>query len=451
VKWLVFGGVSLLAALLRIMRLDQPETLVFDETYYVKDAWTLINTGAERNWPSDFDDQFTSGEVNGFLETPSFVAHPPLGKLLIGLGLKIFGPNPMGWRIMAAIFGVGLVLLLMLIIDHLLGNVWLAVGGGLLLSIDGLAIVLSRTALLDIFLAFLILLAFYCLLGNYPTAMFVALGAALGVKWSALWFLVGFSTLFLISRLSPDWQTEPSSARFGPLVAVQRPKIGPPLFSCFRGIAISGLGYLLCWTPWILTDTAYGKTPLAKSGGSFGQLASDFFEYHLAMLGFNLNLVTEHAYNSPAYQWLLQIRPTYFYYETVADDRVESVTSLGNPLIWWVGTLALIVMLMMAIRSHNRLAGYSLFGLISGWLPWVLIPDRTKFAFYAIIFEAFVIMAIVLGVKFWFERHPKSARVGTIILACLTLGVSVYLYPIWVAIPVEEIQFGQYFWLGSWV
>jgi dolichyl-phosphate-mannose--protein O-mannosyl transferase len=326
VKWLVFSAVSLLAALLRLIRLDQPETLVFDETYYVKDAWTLINTGAERDWPTDSDPLFVSGQVNGYLSTASFVAHPPLGKLLIGLGMKILGPNPVGWRIMVALGGVGLVFMLMLIIERLLNNLWLAASGGLLLSIDGLAIVMSRTALLDIFLAFLILLTFYYFLRHYPTAMFVTLGAALGVKWSALWFLVGFSTLFLISRLSPDWQADSADDQFATPVGVPRLKLLPPLFSCLRGLAISGIGYLLSWTPWILTDTAYGKTPLAESGSSLGQLVSDFYQYHLSMLRFNLGLVTEHSYNSPAYQWLLQIRPTYFYYETVATDRVESVT-----------------------------------------------------------------------------------------------------------------------------
>lgn len=78
-----WGGplaVTLLAAVLRLWNLGNPQTLVFDETYYVKDAWTLLHLGYESGWPKEPNPAFEAGRVDGFLTDPAFVVHPPLGK-----------------------------------------------------------------------------------------------------------------------------------------------------------------------------------------------------------------------------------------------------------------------------------------------------------------------------------------------------------------------------------
>ena len=85
--WLIIA----LAAVLRLWNLGYPSKLVFDETYYVKDAWTLWHNGAEKAWPADANIAFESGSVNTYLTDPSFVVHPPLGKWIIGFGMWLFG------------------------------------------------------------------------------------------------------------------------------------------------------------------------------------------------------------------------------------------------------------------------------------------------------------------------------------------------------------------------
>ena len=159
--WMVIA----LAALLRLINLGYPAKLVFDETYYVKDAWSLWNTGAERAWPADANTLFESGHVDSFLPAPAFVVHPPLGKWIIGFGMWLVGPtNPVGWRIATAVLGIASVWLIMLIAKRLLKSQKWALAAGFLMAIDGHAIVLARTALLDGILAFFVLLAFYFLL-----------------------------------------------------------------------------------------------------------------------------------------------------------------------------------------------------------------------------------------------------------------------------------------------
>ena len=72
--------ITALGALLRFGNLANPQTLVFDETYYVKDAWTLGQTGSEKKWPEGFNPAFESGDVGGYLDEGSYVVHPPIGK-----------------------------------------------------------------------------------------------------------------------------------------------------------------------------------------------------------------------------------------------------------------------------------------------------------------------------------------------------------------------------------
>ena len=91
-----------------------------------------------------------------------YVVHPPLGKWCIALGEWIFGYNSFGWRISAAVAGIVSILLIVRIARRLFRSTMLGCAAGLLLTLDGLHFVLSRAALLDIFLMTFVLAAFGC-------------------------------------------------------------------------------------------------------------------------------------------------------------------------------------------------------------------------------------------------------------------------------------------------
>ena len=121
--------------------------------------------GYEGKWLNNSNEIFESGDPSGFLEAPSFVVHPPLGKWIIAAGMNLFGAeNAASWRVSTALLGVLSVVILMFVANRLLRSKPWAVLAGLLLAVDGHAIVLSRTGLLDGILAFFVLLAFWFLL-----------------------------------------------------------------------------------------------------------------------------------------------------------------------------------------------------------------------------------------------------------------------------------------------
>jgi len=131
--WLV----TLLAGFLRFWNLGYPHKLVFDETYYVKDAWSLWNLGYEGTWPSNANPAFEAGHTDGFIHMGSFVVHPPLGKWLIAIPMAIWGPqNSWTWRFSTALIGTLAVLLLILVAKKLTGSQSFAILAGFIMAID---------------------------------------------------------------------------------------------------------------------------------------------------------------------------------------------------------------------------------------------------------------------------------------------------------------------------
>ena len=119
-----------------------PDRIFFDEVYYVNDARDFLEFGVE------------SG----------FVVHPPLGKLLIATGIWAFGDSPFGWRIVGALLAVVSVGLVYAMARRVGMRVAAAGLAGLALALDGVFIAQAHTAMLDIHLAFFVVLGAWALL-----------------------------------------------------------------------------------------------------------------------------------------------------------------------------------------------------------------------------------------------------------------------------------------------
>src|SRR5690606_28392093 len=227
-RWLAPLVITALAATLRLMHLGHPAQLAFDETYYVKAAWSLWTLGYEGTWGDGANQQLEAADASGLGEAGSFIAHPPLGKWIIGLGMVLLGPgSSAGWRLTTAVLGTATVLVVYLLARRLSGSIVVGSIAGLLLAIDGLSIVMSRIALLDGALTFFVLLgALLLVIDRQRTIPFlehkdpddanplwgrlalrrpwlisagVAFGAASAVKWSGLYALAAFGIWLVVT------------------------------------------------------------------------------------------------------------------------------------------------------------------------------------------------------------------------------------------------------------
>ena len=170
--WLGPLLVTAFGAFLRFNRLRVPRALIFDETYYAKDAWSILQHGVEWNVvkpgdPSYANDLIIAGNTHFFaackgVACGEYVVQPEMGKLLIAGGEWLFGLNSFGWRFSSAVFGSLAILLMCRIARRMTRSTLLGCIAGLLMALDGLEFVLSRTGILDIFLMFFVLAAFGC-------------------------------------------------------------------------------------------------------------------------------------------------------------------------------------------------------------------------------------------------------------------------------------------------
>ena len=397
------------ALTLRLWRLNLPKGYIFDEVYYAKNAASLITDGVELN---------EQGESE-------FVVHPPLGKWLIGIGIKLFGNNEFGWRVIAALVGSASVLLIYLIVQRLFNSLFLSNIAAALFALDGLHLVMSRVALLDIFLMFFILLTFYLILRNDLWLSGVVIGLAAATKWSAV-FVIPFLILLTVNIGGANFATW--GKRFSQFVLTP------------MGI------YLLSWSGWIISSKGW-----ARDSGS--NLFSSLWNYHVEIMNFHRGLTEQHTYAANPWSWLVLGRPTSFYYETPKNCGAQScsqeILAIGTPILWWAGIFAIAITVGLFITNKDRVSAFILAGIAGTYLPWFFIQNRTTFYFYAIAIFPFIVLALI-NVFNWALNNQINRKL--IYGFVITVGINfIYFLPIFIGINIPYVDWLARMWLPSWI
>ncbi|MFT4148292.1 MAG: phospholipid carrier-dependent glycosyltransferase [Micrococcaceae bacterium] len=468
-----YAFVVFIAAALRFYRLGNPKDLMFDETYYVKDAYSYTQSGYERSWTSDPNPKFIQGDTSGLTNVPEYVVHPPVGKWMIATGIDIFGqPSSFGWRFATALTGTLLVVVLIAVAKKLFKSPLLAATAGLFLAIDGEAISTSRTSILDIYLTFWLLLAFYFMLVDrekvrqevnaqglgmklwrpYRLLTGVSLGLALGVKWTALYFIAAWGILIVLWDITLN---------------IKNLKHSPLAFLYIVPVGL--VTYIATWTGWIISSNGYDRSWAKDNPEQTVSWLPDWVQslwaYHQSAYSFHTHLHSNHPYKAEAITWLLQIRPTAFYYKAytkgqngcTVDKCSAAVTNLGNPFLWWFATIALFIVLYYLITRKDWRAGAILSGVAAGWLPWFMYPERTTYNFYAVAFLPYMVLALVyvlglvLGNKNYGEKRRQVGFILFIAIVVFLVLISAFFYPVWSAEMIPYSSWRARMWFGSWI
>lgn len=503
-RWSGWGGpllVALLAGLPRFWRLGSPRTVVFDETYYAKDAWSLLRLGYEGTWPDRkiADPQILAHpQVIPLSDTGSFVAHPPTGKWVIALGEWMFGLTPLGWRFMTAALGTLSVLMLCRIGRRLLRSTLLGCLAGALMAVDGLHYVMSRTALLDLVVMFFVLAAFGCLLidRDHARARLAAalpvhedgrvrpdgptgdragtgvrpwrltaglfLGLAASTKWNGLYYLA----FFVILTLLWDVGARRVAGARHPYRAVLRKDLG---WSVLSLVPVAVVTYLVTWSGWFLSDNGYGRHWADGRGGTWSWIPAplrSLWHYEYGVYEFNVGLHTPHKYESNPWSWLVLGRPVLFQYESpkagtegchTATDCSQTILALGTPLLWWSGCCALLYLLYRWALRRDWRSGAVLCAVGAGYLPWFLYQDRTIFSFYAVVFVPYLCLAVamMLGTLLGPPGATGERRMlGTVAAGVLVLLIAwnfIYFFPAYTGQTIPYADWHARMWLDTWI
>jgi dolichyl-phosphate-mannose--protein O-mannosyl transferase len=366
------------------------------------------------------------------------VVHPPLGKWFIAIGIRLFGDNEFGWRFATAVAGTISIILIGLIAQKLFRSQFLTLLATFLAAVDGLALVHSRTSLLDNFLTTLILTATYFFIRKNYVITAIFLGLALGTKWSALYFIAVFGVVALYRAFTHHTGRN-----------LIRPSIERILTFSLLPIAI----YLLTWAGWFLSDRGWGR-----DAGS--NALSSLIEYHEQMLSFHTGLSEKHAYMAHPWTWLIQSRPTSFFYESPktcgGPSCSQEVLAMGTPFLWWTGAIAIFVVFGFWIKSiiMHRMEPAStviVMGVAAGYLPWFAFGERTVFSFYSIIFQPFLILAVVYCARWFISHNHKWGTIASSVFAVLVLFNFLYFLPIFLGDVITYDAWYSRMWLPSWI
>ncbi|MFD5098410.1 dolichyl-phosphate-mannose--protein mannosyltransferase [Streptomyces albidochromogenes] len=506
VRWAAWGGpllVALVAGLLRFWNLGSPKAVIFDETYYAKDAWALIHQGYEGQWPKDIDKAVLADPSTVTVPAdPGYVVHPPVGKWVIGLGEQLFGFTPFGWRFMVCVLGTLSVLMLCRIGRRLFRSTFLGCLAGALLAVDGLHFVMSRTALLDQVLMFFVLGAFGCLLIDrdwarrrlaaalpwddegvlrpdrevaerlrlgwrpWRIAAGVCLGLAFGTKWNGLYILAAFGLLTVLW----DAGARRTAGAGQPYLAVLKRDVLPAFVAT---VVVTFVTYVVSWTGWIVTKEGYYRdwATGAGKGGDFTWLPDwlrSLWHYETEVYSFHVNLTSGHTYQSNPWSWIVLGRPVSYFYEspkpgkegcpaTERSDCAQEVLALGTPLLWWTACFAVLYVLWRWALRRDWRAGAIACGIAAGWVPWFFYQERTIFLFYAVVFLPFLCLAVammfgaMLGPPHAGERRRVAGAVGAGVLVLLIIWNFVYFWPIYTGqtLPIDDWR--DRIWFDTWV
>jgi dolichyl-phosphate-mannose-protein mannosyltransferase len=436
-SWLWSLLVTAVAAVTRFWALGFPETKSFDEVYYATEAQEMLRYGYEDN--------------RGYM----FIVHPPLGKWLIALTSWLFGPNGIvrhtseafGWRAAPALAGTISVLILTRLAQRMFRSTVLGVLAGTLLALDGISLVMSRVALLDIFLQTFVLAGFAALvidrdqvrarlgqlyaagvdlsygaprLGPRPwrLAAGVLLGLALAVKWSALSYWLGFALLSVLwdrGALKSAGVEQPWAATFKRSVPAA---VGSLLL-------VPVASYLLSWTGWFVGENSWNRHwgDSHPGTGLFSLLPSSLrslLDYHHQAYIFHSHLYDPHAYKANPWSWLVLGRPTSFYAPSNvtgcgAPNCTREILLIGTPLMYWAFVPALVWCLWHWATTRDWRAGGVWLAFLAGWGVWLQNTRRTGFLFYMTPLMPFLVLGATLAVGAMLARtasdEAESSRV----------------------------------------
>ncbi|GAB2455324.1 dolichyl-phosphate-mannose--protein mannosyltransferase [Jatrophihabitans fulvus] len=434
--WVMTAFVALLAGFTRFWALGSPPGvnsvpkggMQFDEVYYAVEAQEMLRYGYEDN--------------RGYM----FIVHPPLGKWLIAASEWLVGgrdstqnlTNSLGWRIAPALFGTLGVIIVARLARRMFRSTLFGAVAGVLMALEGMSLVLGRTAILDIFLQFFVLAGFAALvvdrdhmrgrladliadgvdltrgvpsLGPRPWRLLggVMLGLACAIKWSGL----SFFGLFVLLSLAWDRGAYKSAGvRFPGAAWAHRSLPGAVGSLVVAPVA----AYLLTWLGWFTGENSWNRHWADSHGTSakfFGLVPYDWGwlpgpirslgDYHLNAYRFHEGLVSPHAYGSKPWSWLVLGRPVSFYYDgsdtTCGASACSRATLLiGTPLMWWAIPLMLVWLGWYWFTTRDWRASVVWVAFAAGWLVWFGNLDRTMFLFYMAPLVPFLVLGLTLAV-----------------------------------------------------
>jgi dolichyl-phosphate-mannose--protein O-mannosyl transferase len=408
-KWLLLVAVLmlLLGLYLRAQDLAFPENFTFDEDHFVRNARNYI------------------------VGLPDWNDHPPLGKLVIMLGIRLFGDNAVGWRVGSLTAGIASLFCAYGLASSLFSSKRAGLLAAACLAADGFFIAYSRTALLDGPLACFILAAAWTIVAAkrpwHIALACVLIGLAASIKFTGIVLIPALLLVTLVLRRAPRW-----TAVF---------------------VALSPIVYWACFALGLATiGRPYGPTSVVNATHAL-------LSHHLALTDMR-NPATSYWY-----QWFLPVKPILLRVDPAPEGQLRVMSSMGNPILWWTGGASLLATFLACLqwlgvkvgwtRADRNILGYfqqalpKTSMLLLFWtlpmLPWIL-TKRDSYIYHYLACYGFALILVAGGID-WL--YAKRRIVGLIALIAIA-ELSVFYAPVWGQFPLTKAAMEQRLFMEKW-
>ena len=410
----------------------QKDGAYFDEMYFVRTARQHLN-----------------------LEEPYEWTHPPLGKLAIAGGILLFGFNPFGWRILGVLAAAAMIPIIFLLGRRLFKSSAAGVVAAFLLTFDFMHFSLARLATGETYLALFSLLMFFFAFDYFASStkrtdertdertsertsrslllslLFFGLGFA--VKWTAVFGLAAVLVLWLVCNFK------------------ERRPILKDCKVVVAGLLVSAAIYIATYLPYIFSG--------AEGGHGGGHGLADVFDLQLRMFGYHAGIEATHPFSSPWWSWPLLLKPLWVYSNNLGGGTVSTTVLMGNPAIWWCGTVALVFLAVRFVAGklwrkgkeggEGFVALFILVPFLLQWLPYALIT-RILFIYHFVPNVPFLILGLTYWLNIGLEKDAKRNKIIVVSFLVLVAALFFLFYPVISGYPVAFEFKESLRWLKGW-
>jgi dolichyl-phosphate-mannose-protein mannosyltransferase len=360
-----------------------PSDIILDEIHYIKDARSIIDHAeTERN------------------------EHPPLAKLLVVGGIKLFGDNPWGWRVLPILFSTAAIIMFYLLCRRLNMSRTAASIAAFLLATENLFFMLSSLAMLDVFYVTFMLASFllYVYQRYINSGLFIGLAALSKLNGALALPVVGIHWLF----------SRQGRSRWFMLTIILA------IIVFFAGLPVFDM---------IITrNTSGAQDPIQQSVNMLNLTSSLKFES------------VDHPSKAPPWEWLYTYKPMPFYY-------MPHWTAAISFSVWAAIIPTFLYMLFRSFKKDEAsLFGVSwFFATYLIWIPATFITDRVTYIYY--FYPA--VGAICLGMGIWMGqlldifRSRTRGKLKWFVFSVVIFVLAAHVVSFLILSPVIQVDFAK--------
>lgn len=367
----------------------------FDEIYFARTAY-----------------EYTQG-----METYEWT-HPPLGKLIQAIPIYINNYlSPFNYRLMGNISGILMIAVMYIFAKELFKKRKYAIFASLLMVFDTFHFAQTRMGTVDSHLILFILLASYFMVKYtknnktfYLLLSGIFFGLSVSVKWTGLYGGIALAIIF-----------------FTHLVKNKKINIKNFLKGTLFFVVI----------PLFIYSSLYLIFPNNKLNHTTN--FENIINQQKDMYNYHSKLNATHYFSSKWYTWPISYKPVWYHQEILNNDTKETISGIGNIVIWWMGIIGFLYSLIKLIRKKDKQSFIIVVSMLSLWLPYAFI-GRVMFLYHYFPVLPFMMLGIVNLFKSIEEKYKLKYLIPLYMIFVIAFFILYYPVISGIETPVSYIE-----------